>query len=416
MSISNTTNVDSVNSAVQSLSKSLNQEGKIHNELMLEMYTTSICLIICVHLVFAYQWKKRTTRKDVISSYRTILVKRQYHRALISVFSHPMSDRAASHEVIQANIPMGNEMNEPVHSHTMESSRSIAAKIKIMLRPFINGPLSGLPSLAYVSHIIWQCRALEELFDYSSDRHYASMHHSTFNTTAIIASDSILQKSFRSDSSRISAPAKYEESYQYHRVVVALMFTSLFLDLIATHIGVKYFQGLVRRTSAGQQMIDRISDRGICSLAPLSTALLVIYSIYFPHTSISVLPLLNTTRIGLSSSGMGFALSYIILSLLSYRSYPLVGMLCGSMSGLLFTNGFTTFLAGSYSGNCLIVLLAFLVSIGYKAEYLCNLRRRRTLPGIDWLPCIDSVLWDENGQINSTHVEPFINYDGRNEE
>ena len=86
------------------------------------------------------------------------------------------------------------------------------------------------------------------------------------------------------------------------------------------------------------------------------------------------------------------------------------------MSELLFTNSFTTFLAGSYSGNCLIVLLAFLVSIGYKAEYLCNLRRRRTLPGIDWLPCIDSVLWDENGQINSTHVEPFINYDGRNEE
>ena len=195
------------------------------------------------------------------------------------------------------------------------------------------------------------------------------------------------------------------------------MFTSLFLDLIATHIGVNYFQGLVRRTSAGQQMIDRILNRGICSLAPLSTtALLAIYSIYFPHTSISVLPLLNTTRIGLSSSGMGFALSYIILSLLSYRSYPLVGMLCGSMSGLLFTNGFTTFLAGSYSGNCLIVLLAFLVAIGYKAEYLCNLRRRRTLPGIDWLTCIDSVLWDENGQINCAHIEPFINYDGRNEE
>ena len=44
---------------------------------------------------------------------------------------------------------------------------SIATKIKIMLRPFIDGPFSGLPFLAFVSHIIWQCRALEELFDYS---------------------------------------------------------------------------------------------------------------------------------------------------------------------------------------------------------------------------------------------------------
>ena len=122
------------------------------------------------------------------------------------------------------------------------------------------------------------------------------------------------------------------------------MFTSLFLDLIATHIGVNYFQGLVRRTSAGQQMIDRILNRGFCSLALLSTtALLAIYSKYFPHTSISVLPLLNTTRIGLRSSGWDFLHNS---KLLFYRSYPLAGMLCRSMSELLYTNSFTTFLAG----------------------------------------------------------------------
>ena len=34
-----------------------------------------------------------------------------------------------------------------------------------ILHPFIHGSLSGLPLLAFTSHILWQCRALEELYD-----------------------------------------------------------------------------------------------------------------------------------------------------------------------------------------------------------------------------------------------------------
>jgi len=146
-------------------------------------------------------------------------------------------------------------------------------------------------------------------------------------------------------------------------------------------------------------------DRGICSLTSLCTSLLVVYTNYYPYTSISVLPLLNTSKFGVTSSTVGFIIAYAILSLLSYRTYPLVGMVYGSVSGLLWVNGLTTFLAAKYWAHCYIAFIAFICALSYKVEYLSTRRVRRTAPGIDWLPWIEKVGWDENGSIRTEEVE-----------
>lgn len=417
MSISNTTNIDAAIKASQYLSQTLHDQGKAYQQPMLQLYTTSILLIICIHLIFAYQWSQRNTRQDVVASYRDVVIRKQFHKALIATLSHPASDSSAVSSYAytpmyernsSSAVPMGDDSE--IHTrrtstisneiaNILSSRSNMMEKMKAALRPLVDGKLSGLPLLAYVSHIIWQCRPLEEFFDYASDRQYASLHHPTFNVTTIIAADSVIQQTFHAGSDHTSA-SKSEESYRYHRVIIALMFTSLCLDLLVTHLVAGHFKGLISRSnSSGQQTLDRAMDRGICSLTPLCTALLVMYTEYFPHTSISVLPCMNTTRIGITSSVLGYILSYIILSLLSHRSYPLMGVLCGSMSGILWINGLTKFLAGAYSGNCLILFLALLFALSYKVQYLSVSRTRRTLPGIDWFPCIEKVLWDENGHI-----------------
>lgn len=352
------------------------------------------------------------------------MIRKQFHKALIAILCHPASDKNAityennepSSNNSSRTLPMADGGEETLDTHarrpstfSMEvanilSRTTITEKMKAFLQVFTDGKLSGIPLLAYVSHIIWQCRPLEEYFDFAHDRKYPSMHHPTFNITTILAADSLIQQSFHTGSDHTSTSRDSEEIFRYHRVLFALISTSLCLDLLVTHLVVKYFRGLYAAnqttpSSSVLQALDKAIDRGICSLTPLCSALLVIYTEYFPQTSISVLPFLNTTRFGIGSSVLGYILAYIILTLLSSRSYPLMGMLCGSMSGFLWINGLTTFLAGSYSGNCLILFVLLLSAISYKVQYFnaVRTRRTRTLPIIDWLPCIESVLWDENG-------------------
>lgn len=64
------------------------------------------------------------------------------------------------------------------------------------------------------------------------------------------------------------------------------------------------------------------------------------------------------------------------------------------------------FMATTWWGNGLITFLVLLCAVSYKVEYMSLSGRssRRTmgmapLQGIDWVPCIESVIWDENGCI-----------------
>lgn len=431
------------------------------------------------------------TRKDAIASYRDLVVKKRFYKVWIAVLSHPNHyiasddvDGGAQGGVVATmrtrTVPMGNH-NDYGHAHDITQRSAplafrnvswvhIRQRIRTALHPLTHGAWSGLPLLAYISHIIWQCRPLEEFFDYEydyghSDQYHPHHYHSTFNMTTILASDSIIQESLRMDRhgatgaggrhrGRSSSSGYNHESYRYHRVLLVLISTSVGLHLLVTHL-IKVFLNRMkdeenfnrnRRGRGGggdddsssdsdddfetdgsgsstnqslnpnmQRVLDHAMDNGMCTLTPLCTSLVVIYSEYFPSTSISILPFfVNTTRIGITSSLWGYVFSYTILAVLSHRSYPLLGVIYGNISAWLWTKGLTTFLADEYWGHWFVGVVTLFFAISVKVEYLSAVRMSGSGANngsstgssagggsrlVDWFPCIEGVAWDENGRI-----------------
>jgi hypothetical protein len=84
-----------------------------------------------------------------------------------------------------------------------------------------------------------------------------------------------------------------------------------------------------------------------------------------------------------------------ILSLLSRGVHPISSILCGIWSGTLWSWGITTFLGTWYWGNMMLVVLLFVILLSLMAQplYLTYMRV--------FVPCIDYVAWDEDGNIIS---------------
>jgi len=323
-------------------------------------YGTTIGLIILLHLVFLYQWNTRKSRRDVLTSYHQLVNKKQIHRSVVALVSHPPADASflSRERLVSLAIEMGDSPS--TENGRLGRLRNKCKSFVECLHPLTYGHLSGLPLLTYNSHLLWSCRALEAL-----------------------------------------CPS----SWHYARVLVVLALVSYLLELRLTHNLLQTSQTVIGlslnpTTSSVSDSHRIVKHRTMGTPTMLTAALLLIYYFCFPFVAMPILPFLPVSR--RMDVGLSFFMCYTLLTALSWKSHPVTCVICGMCSGFLWVLGITDFLAEAYWGACMIawIVLASLLSL------------RVTLAA--WLPWIDFVAWDARGRIQ--YDEPNLDEQQENEE
>ncbi len=404
---------DTSSDITSALLHNLDEHG---NESNLADHSTSILIIVTIHLIWGYQWFSKQTRNDIVTSYRQVVIQKRFHRALYGVLSHPSLDNISRQSQSSVVIDVGtsddrettssdHETFSPYQGGPLRIARSIATRIKSFATSFVtNSPLMCLPLIAYISHILWQVRSLEEIYDFEYDRqhhHNVSSYETTLNITSVLEAEKILKYAFIHQETHVSR-SQTVGPFRYYRVCVTLILTSFMLEMLMTHLCLTYIRHLRIPALRSSSAFDKLMDRGICTMIPLCTSLVGIYESFFPHTSISVVPFFNTSYIGITSSAFGFVMVCVILCSLSYKVYPLLGVFYGSISGILWVKGMSCFLATKYWGGWNIMTLILMCILGYKSEYLQLKKSGQISSQIDWFPWID-VSWDGISEVDEEH-------------
>ena len=311
-------------------------------------YITTIGLIVLLHIVFLFQWNARKTRRDVLTTYHQLVQKKQFHRSIIAVISHPPADPLTFRERSTLAIDMGDSSQ---YGGRPGRLRNCCKSFVEFLHPVSFGHLSGLPLLIYNSHLLWSCRALEAL-----------------------------------------CPT----SWFYARLLVGLTIVALLCELRITDnlllttravAGMRIgFSGVTAPLQGGEQR-RMLLHRTMGTPTMLTAALLLVYNFCFPYVAIPILPFLPVSR--RVHVTLSYFTCFILLMALSWKSHPVTSVMCGTFSGFMWLIGLTSFLGDFYWGAVMVAWL----TVG------CLLSLRGTPQLAGWVPCIDYVAWDARGRI-----------------
>jgi hypothetical protein len=324
-------------------------------------YGTTIGLIVLLHVVFLFQWNKRKTRRNVLATYHQLVRRKQFHRSIVAVVSHPPADPLTLRERSTLAIDMGDSSQ---YGGRPGRLRNGCKSLVEFLQPVSFGHLSGLPLLTYNSHLLWSCRALEAL-----------------------------------------CPSPY----YYARFLVALTIVACLCELRITdnllqttravmmgmRIGLGGGGGISAPTQADAQR-RTLLHRTMGTPTMLTSALLLVNYFCFPYVAIPILPFLPVSR--RVHVSLSYFTCFTLLLALSWKSHPVTSVMCGTFSGFLWVSGITSFFGDVYWGTVMIVWLVF----------ACLLSLRGTPQLAAWVPCIDYVAWDARGRIrfDGLTVEP----------
>ena len=305
--------------------------------------------------------------------------------------------------------PVDGELEEERHDSVIESDsrfsrvwsvvRSQWMVMRRLIHPFVFGHLSGLPLLFYVSHVLWSCRALEEVYDDHGGQLILTVNDGNRNNEQDgkmfvgIASRVIWQNSSGNIPSHSDEYYQhYNSSSSYARVLIALAATSILLEISLIRTVLRRMDRHMDFTGYSTTPRTLLSNRAICSLTSLSAAVLSIYDGMFPYAPPPVLPFIRI------SSSLSIMFSIAILCVLAHRIHPVTSVLSGLLSGTLWALGVTSFLGTRYWGNIMIVSLigAMLLSLKSNPTYA-------TYVGM-LLPCLDYVAWDDEGEIRDPNT------------
>lgn len=435
-----------VQNAAETFAEDLLAQGALYDRPNPKLYCTTLGIIILLHLLFLFQWKQSTSRSNIVVTYEQIVRKKQFHKLIVAILSHPrcthnnyealgnprntnvsVSNNRSNGELIgreqgssqrrPLEVDIGGGANQ--YEYENENQLSFNHQLQVLsinifstvknqlIHPLVFGDLSGLPLLTYIAHILWQCRPLEEVYDYVYDSNFPDIHHGGFNVSAIIDRDMIIQNTIRHGSMKKPPNVKFGYHLEYYRVLFALILWSYLMEIIGTYLCLKVLylqrQSESAPSSTIQNLIDSQAKRDLCTLTPMCIALLVIYTTHFPHTPVSVLPFLNTTSIFGSSSEFTFIACFLTLFLLSYRSYPSMGVFYGSITGLLWTSDLIRFVADRYWGGWCIFTTLFACMFSLKVEIMHSERISPGISGVskmkDFFVWLDYICWDVNGSI-----------------
>jgi hypothetical protein len=340
-----------------------------------QAYPTTLSLILLAHFIFLHQWNKRKSIRDVMVSYRTVVQKRQYHRAVLAILSHPsaadvmsttsdpsLMDRNENSDVAASSflqVMMGNSEGAlflPTRmAHLGRFLVLFFKRLQPALHPFIHGQLSGLPIFFYNSHLLWSCRALEPSFD---------------------------------------------TSWSYARVLLGLALIGVLLELRVTHNLLRNISSIYIAYQAADPTTARsilqtqqtLLNQGMGTLTVLTSGVLVLFHSTFPHIPIQLFPCMNSTVRWWWNPFMSFWCGLCVLTTLSWKFHPVRSVLYGTLSGCLWSSGLLSFLGESYWGNSMIIFVTLLCLLSMKADTSDS-------RWVDWLPCIGYVGWDHRGTI-----------------
>lgn len=380
-------------------------------------YGTTLTVIIVLHLIYFYQWNTRRSRQHVCTSYEQLVEKKQFYRALVAIASHPPVDGGERDTTAQHGMVEGGEINSsgaslqnartflelyvsfrlcdrisdgisPIIQRILPFFTLIRQRI---LHPLIYGSLSGLPLLTFASHILWQCRALEELYDVHGGELILGVSGNDVNVTQFSGIGTAATKiqiagdAYDTIDKHVSSSG---DGYTYFRVLVALALTSMLLELSLLRSILKQLERTMNFDGYTTTPHQLLSQRAMCSIASLTTALLGVYDSHFPYAPPPVLPFVHV-----SSSGFSLIYSVLILTILTHRIHPVTSIISGLLSGSLWSLGFTSFLGTRYWGNIMLFSLALVIFLSLKAQPSYSMYMEM------FCPCIDYVMWDREGEI-----------------
>ena len=397
-------------------------------------YGTTLLIIILLHIIYFYQWNKRFSKQDVCTNYDQLVVKKQYYRAVVAVMSHPpvdggergwnVSSRRNNNNnetsVISVNggdaaatatttgigrfVPCFTPLCNFVHS----LRRIKQQYVDQLLRPLLYGSLSGLPLLAYCSHILWQCRALEELYVEHAGMLIGGILDDV-DGIEWIGTPAIHTQKAKDSLSSSQPEQQYQQQpdrYAYFRVLVALTSTALLVELGYLRLTLRRLDQTIDYDNSRTSPRNLLKQRAMVSLGSLCAALLTVYDSCFPFTPIPLLPFVRVSF--LSNSGFSKTLVIFILFLLCHRVHPVTSVFSGVLSGVLWSLQITSFLGSKYWGDMMLWTLSIVVVLSLKA----NSTYSRLLSAV--IPCLDHVAWNRDGEVFDTTTYNTVNQNGRN--
>ena len=397
------------------------------NTSIYETYGTTLLLIVVLHIIYVYQWNKRYSKQDVCTNYEQLVEKKQYYRAVLAVMSHPPVEggERGGRSNNNTTTVLGSNDSEAASTSTNNGSAATATTgisrfipcltflhrflhsarrikqqyVDRFLQPLVSGSLSGLPLLAFCSHILWQCRALEELYvEYGGTLVGRVLDQA--EGIDRIGTVAIHMKTAESQLERHE-----HDSYAYFRVLVTLALTALLLEL-------KYVRDIVRRLdrtldydNSRNSPQNLLKQRSMVSLCGLCGALVTVYDAQFPFVQIPLLPFVRVSF--LTNSVFNKTLLIMMLFVLGHRVHPISSVISGVVSGALWSLHITSFLGTKYWGDMLLWSLAIAILLSIKAN------TTYTWPSAV-IPCLDYVAWNREGEVVNTTTSSFPNQSERN--
>lgn len=110
----------------------------------------TIGFLVLLYSVFLFEWYNRICRKTVQSCYQTLVVEKKLYLLLVSLVSHAATTTN----------------NTPTSSSAAEHASGTLIR-QLYESIWKGGSLSGLPLLAWSSHLLWKLRTLEQSADSS---------------------------------------------------------------------------------------------------------------------------------------------------------------------------------------------------------------------------------------------------------
>lgn len=369
-----------------------------------ETYATTLLLLLTMHVIFFRQWNAGVKRSEVVATYRQVARRKQFHRVVGALLSSPAPDYVSSDDIsspdrfnspstatstigydtiTDRSISLGSDdySNSSV-SHAVAPVQQSAALalaprlwhqfrhviwpiVQSKLRPLTIGHLAGLPCLFYVSHTMWQCRALEEMAG---------------------------------------------SSYGYFRVLVGMSLVSVLLEVASLRRLLSLTRestGTAAASTGTSSLHRRLLDRGVCTFTSTASAVIVVFGAHFPNVPFDALPFFR---------GGGQRMCLALLLLVSARLQPITGVLYGMLSGMLWSAGLTSWLGTSYWGNCMLVTIGLGCLLSLRAECGArvdgsasrSLQQQSSLDSrAKLLPFIDYVSWDGMAVVHS-YLHPAL--------
>lgn len=353
-------------------------------------YPTTLLFLAIAHVLFLHHWNRRRTRKQIYSSYDTLVQKKQCYRAWLALLSHPARVSTRTAASLSRNRPrgsasyyspivaMGNAEDGTYHRYNGDiiwrfRAQELALTIGLALT---RGSWSGWPLLFYNSHILWSCRALEG--DYGSSC--------------------------------------------YSRVLIALATIALVLELDVCRRLLQLARRLdevpwedepdIRPWLRG--VISTLKYRHIGGLTSTASAVAIVFHNRFPMVPLQLVPCLHNFSFFLNPYRTLFITMGILLFLgnaTRSSSNPkerlfYLPLVCGLVSGSIWSLGWTDFLAEAYWGNAGLLLLAALSILTAKSDPAISL----------WVVCVDFVAWDHQGRMPVPGADAFREADDSSEE